>query len=98
MPEKILVVDDEHEIADLIEVYLSNENYVVFKFYSAKEALACIDTAELDLAILDIMLPDLDGFTVCRHIWAAHTYPVIMLTAKDGEIDKITGLTLGADA
>ncbi len=47
MPEKILVVDDEHEIADLIEVYLSNENYVVFKFYSAKEALACIDTAEL---------------------------------------------------
>lgn len=97
MADKILVVDDEVEIADLIEVYLCSENYTVFKFYSAKEALECIRTTDLDLAILDIMLPEIDGFTLCQKIRAKHTYPVIMLTAKDGETDKITGLTLGAD-
>lgn len=97
MVEKILVVDDEHEIADLIEVYLTNENYEVFKFYTATEALQCIDNNEIDLAILDIMLPDMNGFDICRHIRTNHTYPVIMLTAKDEEMDKITGLTLGAD-
>lgn len=97
MLDKILVVDDEVEIADLIELYLSNENYMVLKFYSAKAALECIRTTKLDLAILDIMLPDIDGFTLCQKIREKHTYPVIMLTAKDGEMDKINGLTLGAD-
>lgn len=97
MADKILVVDDEHEIADLIEVYLQNENCEVLKFYSAQEALACIETRELDLAILDIMLPDISGFTLCQKIRERHTYPIIMLTAKDEETDKITGLTLGAD-
>lgn len=97
MSDRVLVVDDEHEIADLIEVYLQNENYEVFKFYSAKEALACIEATELDLAILDIMLPDISGFTLCQKIREQHTYPIIMLTAKDEETDKITGLTLGAD-
>lgn len=62
MPEKILIVDDETEIADLIEVYLKNEDYTVFKFYTAKEALQCIESTQLDLAILDVMLPDMDGF------------------------------------
>lgn len=97
MPDKILVVDDEKEIADLIEVYLKNEEYTVFKFYTAKDALACINTTELDLAILDIMLPDMDGFALCQRIREHNSYPVIMLTAKDKETDKITGLTLGAD-
>lgn len=97
MPDKILIVDDEHEIADLIELYLKNENYTVFKFYSAKEAINCIETTQLDLAILDIMLPDINGFTICQQIRERHTYPIIMLTAKDEEIDKITGLSLGAD-
>lgn len=97
MSDKILVVDDEIEIADLIEVYLKNENYTVFKFYTAKEALKCINTTDLDLAILDIMLPDINGFTLCQRIRENYTYPVIMLTAKDEETDKITGLTLGAD-
>lgn len=97
MCAKVLVVDDEHEIADLIEVYLRNENYEVFKFYSAKEALSCIETTEFDLAILDIMLPDINGFTLCQKIREQHTYPIIMQTAKDEETDKITGLTLGAD-
>lgn len=97
MPDRILIVDDEHEIADLIEVYLKNEGYTVFKFYTAGEALRCIETMELDLAILDVMLPDSNGFTICQTIRSRHTYPVIMLTAKDEEIDKITGLSLGAD-
>ena len=97
MPEKILVVDDEIEIADLIEVYLNNENFTVFKFYSAKEALPCAGSAGVDLAILDVMLPDMDGFALCQKIREKHTYPIIMLTAKDGEMDKINGLALGAD-
>lgn len=97
MSDKILIVDDEIEIADLIEVYLSNENYTVYKTYTAKEALECIETIEFDVAILDIMLPETDGFALCQKIRLKHTYPIIMLTAKDEETDKITGLTLGAD-
>lgn len=97
MPDKILIVDDETEIADLIEVYLKNEEYTVFKFYTAEEALKCIQTTPLDLAILDVMLPDINGFTLCQKIREQYTYPIIMLTAKDAETDKITGLTLGAD-
>lgn len=97
MPDKILVVDDEQEISDLVELYLQNENYEVFKFYSAKDALSCIESTELDLAILDIMLPEVNGFALCQKIRERHTYPIIMLTAKDSETDKITGLTLGAD-
>ena len=97
MPLKILVVDDEIEIADLIETYLADENYSIFKFYSAKDALACIECTDLDLAILDVMLPDIDGFALCKKIREKHTWPIIMLTAKDAETDKITGLTLGAD-
>lgn len=97
MPEKILVVDDEKDIADLLEVYLKNENYVVYKFYSAEEALECIAREEMDLAILDIMLPGVSGFSICQQIREKYTYPIIMLTAKGEETDKITGLTLGAD-
>ncbi len=97
MSNKILVVDDEHDIADLIELYLQNENYTVFKFYSASEALACLKSTEPDLAILDIMMPEVNGFALCRKLREKYTFPVIMLTAKDEETDKITGLTLGAD-
>ena len=97
MGEKVLIVDDEQEIADLVAVYLESEGYEVYKFYTAKEALACIKTTELDLAILDVMLPQVNGFTICQKIRKKYHYPVIMLTAKDEEIDKITGLTLGAD-
>lgn len=97
MNNKILIVDDEREIADLVELYLLNENYTVFKYYSAREALACIDETNLDLAVLDVMLPDGNGFAICQKIREKHNYPVIMLTAKEEETDKITGLTLGAD-
>jgi two-component system response regulator VanR len=95
--EKIFIVDDEQEIADLVELYLKNENYSVHKLYTAQDALECIETTELDLAILDIMLPDTNGLSICQKIREKHTYPIIMLTAKDTETDKITGLTLGAD-
>ncbi len=97
MDANILIVDDEQAIADLVEVYLRNENFNVFKFYSGKDALDCIANQRLDLAILDIMLPDIDGLSICRQIREKHNFPVIMLTAKEEEIDKITGLTLGAD-
>lgn len=97
MAANILVVDDEQSIADLIEVYLKNENYNVLKFYTGSDALKCIENEKLDLAILDVMLPDITGFSICQRIREKYNFPVIMLTAKDEEIDKITGLTLGAD-
>lgn len=97
MPDTILVVDDEHEIADLIEVYLKNEDYEVLKFYSSRDALDCIGRVQPDLAILDIMMPELNGLDLCRKIREQYTFPIIMLTAKEEETDKITGLTLGAD-
>ena len=97
MPETILVVDDEPEIADLVEVYLQNENWCVLKCYTARQALMYIESEDIDLALLDVLLPEADGFALCRKIREAHRYPVIMLTSKDGSQDKITGLTLGAD-
>lgn len=97
MTANILVVDDEQSIADLIEVYLKNENYDVFKFYNGRDALQCVENQNIDLAILDVMLPDVTGFSICQQIREKYNFPVIMLTAKDEEVDKITGLTLGAD-
>lgn len=97
MSENILVVDDEKEIADLLEVYLKNDGYTVYKFYSGAEALKCIEETDLDLAILDVMLPDVDGFHICQRIREKFNYPVIMLTAKVEFGDKIMGLTIGAD-
>lgn len=97
MNEHILVVDDEKEIADLIELYLTNDGYTVHKFYSGAEALRFAEDSELDLAVLDVMLPDIDGFQICRKIRENHFYPIIMLTAKVEDSDKIMGLTIGAD-
>lgn len=97
MSEKILVVDDEKEIAELVKVYLENEGYQVYRFYNAADALSCVEQEEISLAILDVMLPDMDGFTLCRRIRESHLFPIIMLTARVEDMDKITGLTLGAD-
>ena len=93
----ILVVDDEQAITNLIEVYLKNENFTVYKFYNGTDALNCLRTTRIDLAILDIMLPDIDGFTLCQKIRETHTFPILMLTARDGELDMINGFSLGAD-
>lgn len=97
MNYNILILDDEKEIADLIELYLKNENYNVYKFYDSKEALKCIESTKLDMAILDVMLKDIDGFTILSKIREKYTYPVIMLTAKIDDISKIQGLSIGAD-
>lgn len=97
MEANILVVDDEKEIADIVELYLKNEGFTVYKYYSARETLACTNAVAIDLALLDVMMPDMDGFTLCRLIRESHQFPILMLTAKDGEIDQITGLSLGAD-
>ena len=94
----ILVLDDEKEIADLVELYLNNENYNIYKFYTSKEAIDCINTTKLDLAILDVMIAGKDGFEICKYIRQKNlNFPIIMLTAKIEDKDKITGLTLGAD-
>ena len=94
----VLVLDDEKEIADLVEVYLQNENYNVYKFYNSADAIKCIDTIPLDIAILDVMIQGKNGFEICRYIREKKLkFPVIMLTAKIEDNDKITGRTLGAD-
>lgn len=97
MDEKILIADDEREIADLVELYLGNEGFQVLKSYDGSEALKIVEAEQLDLAILDIMLPGASGLEICRKIREKHNYPIIMLTARSGELDKINGLTLGAD-
>ena len=93
----ILVVDDEKEIADLIEIYLKNENYKVYKYYSSKNVLENLKEMHIDLAILDIMMPDIDGFSLCKNIRKTYNFPIIFVTAKVEDIDKISGLTIGAD-
>ena len=97
MPQHILVVDDEAAIADLVEVYLTNEGFDVHKFAAAAPALEYIKGRSSDLALLDVMLPDMDGFALCQKIREEHLFPIIMLTARVEDMDKITGLTLGAD-
>ena len=97
MNERILVVDDETELSDLLEVYLKNDGYAVTKCGTGADALRCIEENPPDLAILDVMLPDMDGFHICRKIREKYFFPVIMLTAKVADGDKIMGLTIGAD-
>ncbi len=97
MDEKILIADDEREIADLVELYLKNENFQVLKCYDGAQALEIVEKEQLELAVLDIMLPGVNGLEICRRIREKYNYPIIMLTAKDGEMDKINGLTMGAD-
>lgn len=94
---KILVVDDEKEIADLVQLYLKNEGFETVTCFDGKSALREIESRSFDLAVLDVMLPDIDGFTICAAIRKKYTYPVIMLTARVGDIDKISGLAIGAD-
>ena len=97
MKNRILVVDDEKEIADLVSLYLKNEGYEVFTCYNGTDALLCVEKEKLSLAVLDVMLPDVSGFALCQKIREGHLFPIIMLTARVEDIDKINGLTLGAD-
>lgn len=92
----IMIVDDEIEILELIEAYLNGDIHSVYKYSNPADALSApLET--IDLAVLDVMMPGMDGFSLCRKIREHHTFPIIMLTAKDQDTDKINGLSLGAD-
>jgi len=93
----IVVADDEAEIADLIALHLDREGYHIIKASNGKEAIQAIQTQEVDLAILDIMMPEMDGYEVTRQIREQYPLPIIFLSAKTSDLDKITGLVMGAD-
>lgn len=93
----VLVVEDEKEIAQGIEIYLKNQGYKVFKAYNGLEGLEIIDKENIHLAIVDIMMPKMDGITMVMKLREQHEFPVIMLSAKSEEMDKIMGLNIGAD-
>lgn len=97
MEKKILVVDDEKPIADILQFNLKKEGYEVFCAYDGNEAVEMVEEIQPDLILLDIMLPNKDGMEVCREVRKKFEIPIIMLTAKDSEIDKVLGLELGAD-
>jgi DNA-binding response OmpR family regulator len=93
----ILVADDEEEIANLIAIHLEKEGYKVIKVFDGDEALKVIQTQSIDLAILDIMMPKMDGYEVTRQIREQHNMPIIFLSAKTSDFDKVHGLVIGAD-
>nr|WP_295974973.1 response regulator YycF [uncultured Bacillus sp.] len=97
MDKKILVVDDEKPIADILQFNLKKEGYEVHCAYDGNRALDMVEEVKPDIILLDIMLPQRDGMEVCREIRKKYDMPIIMLTAKDSEIDKVLGLELGAD-
>jgi two-component system response regulator VicR len=97
MNKKILVVDDEKPISDIIKFNLVKEGFNVEVAYDGDEALKLVYQYQPDLILLDVMLPKLDGFQVCRKVRESFSIPIIMLTAKEEEVDKVLGLELGAD-
>ncbi|MFC3801107.1 response regulator transcription factor [Cohnella sp. GCM10012308] len=96
-PTTILIADDEKEIADLISLHLQKEGYRILLAHDGKEAVRAIETQAIDLAVLDIMMPELDGFEVVRQIRERHRLPVLFVSAKTSDFDKISGLVIGAD-
>lgn len=97
MDKTILVVDDEKPIADILQFNLIKEGYKVICAYDGDEALEKVEEEQPDLMLLDIMLPKRDGMEVCREVRKKYDFPIIMLTAKGSEIDKVLGLEMGAD-
>lgn len=97
MNYNILVVDDEIEIAELIEVYLVSDGYHIFKAYDAKQALQVLSEKQIHLAILDIIMPGMNGLDLCKQIRETNNIPIIMLSAKCSDLDKILALSTGAD-
>lgn len=94
---RIVVVDDEKEIADLVATVLLAEGYAVDVYYKAKEALSDMMERPPSLAILDVMMPEMDGFTLCACLREKHTFPILFLTARQSDGDTIAGLSVGAD-
>lgn len=97
MDEKILIVDDDEKIRNLISIYLQNEGYKTIKAGDALEALKVLEECDIDLIMLDVMLPKMDGIEACMKIREEKNMPIIMISAKSEELDKIVGLTSGAD-
>jgi DNA-binding response OmpR family regulator len=95
--ETILIVDDEANIRELARMYLEQEGYRVVTANDGRQALDSVQSEEPSLMILDLMLPELDGWEICRRVRASSNLPILMLTARDDDIDKIVGLELGAD-
>lgn len=93
----VLVVEDDREILEGVSIYLKNQGYNVFKALNGREGLDIIDKEEIHLAIVDIMMPIMDGITMTMRLREKYDFPVIMLSAKSEEIDKVTGLNIGAD-
>lgn len=93
----ILVIDDEKEITELIEIYLSNNGYKVYKCYNGNDGISTLEKDHIDLVILDIMMPGIDGYDTCIKIRKNHNIPIIVISAKSQTMDKIKGLSLGAD-
>lgn len=97
METNILVVDDEREIAELVEIYLVSDGYKVFKASNAQEGFDILEKEDIHLVLLDIMMPGMDGMEMCRKIRETNNIPIIMLSAKSTDLDKIMGLGTGAD-
>jgi two-component system alkaline phosphatase synthesis response regulator PhoP len=97
MSTLILLVDDERKITELARLYLENDGFRVSAVYDGEQALQAFQTQQPGLIVLDLMLPRVDGYEVCRRIRAQSDVPIIMLTARDEDVDKIVGLELGAD-
>lgn len=97
MKKYILIVDDDENIRNLLSIYLENEGFKTIKAENAKEALKIIEEKEIELILLDIMMPQIDGIDACIRIRKDKNMPIIMISAKSEDIDKIHGLTVGAD-
>jgi two-component system, OmpR family, phosphate regulon response regulator OmpR len=97
MAERVLIIDDDARLAAMVSDYLTAERFVVERRFTGREGLAAIDRMEFDAIILDVMLPDSDGFEICRNIRTRSQTPVLMLTARGEEMDRIIGLEIGAD-
>lgn len=95
--ETILIVEDEENIVELIKTVLEKEGYKIYTAYNGREALERINYAQPDLIVLDLMLPEIDGWEVCRRVRKEKDIPIIMLTAREEDTDKIVGLEIGAD-
>lgn len=97
MPQTVLVVEDDAKMVQLLRLYLEREGYAVATAADGGAALEAAERVRPDLVILDLMLPQLDGLEVCRRLRAASDVPILMLTARVDEVDKVLGLSLGAD-
>ena len=95
--DKVLIVDDDKNICDLLRLYLEKEGYSVILSHDGEEAVVKFNALKPDIVLLDVMLPGLDGWQVCREIWKKSNIPILMITAKSDTFDKVLGLELGAD-